>query len=691
MPRSSHTTMDRHSPMNRHAAPNRASHQFTQRTHGLGLYSSEVDIEPVTSVDLGEGAVTEGSIVDGAISITKYADTIRPVAIVSSLPTLPDADYPEFCYVVLTSDNRLYKNIGNVWVLGVDGADIVADSITAGQIAAGAIAASEIAAGAVTASKLAVGAVRTNLLKNGDFEEGTAAYGTAGTEVPGWTLKANTTYGILSSANVKSGAGVLGFKSVTGTQANVGAQQIVPVIPGRTYRLSGWNWKGAGSGDPSRFRANTVGADGSTVINFNVIQGTSNDTTTPVFSQGYYTVPATGSIPSYIRVDCHSIGTPGNTEVFAFEDVVLELLPASFLNSAATVTIDETGITVLNGALVLQDEFGKTAMEASGFSGSWFDFIGLGLYNSRFLSGTTGALTMNRSALMPYWTLSQQAGTPTASKLSTGGVEVSFSALNDTLRLMSDSVPIQPDLYYGLTYMRSITRVAGTLTCTAYIFFYDSAGAYISSTNVSAIGVTVTSPATTVEASSTKSPNTAFYARAVLDVNESSSHSASNKVNILMASLRPAPHPPNPDMIFSVDTLQATTIDASQAQNSLMFLSGLEVPTGPIFIHDDISPTALAANTNDWNPTGLSSCTLIRVGTDATPRTLTGISAPASDGRVIWLHNRNSGTALTLSHDATSTGANRFYCPGATDFTLTAKTTVMLMYSGTDSRWLVMD
>lgn len=101
-----------------------------------------------------------------------------------------------------------------------------------------------------------------------------------------------------------------------------------------------------------------------------------------------------------------------------------------------------------------------------------------------------------------------------------------------------------------------------------------------------------------------------------------------------------------------------------------------------------ISPTALAANTNDWNPTGLSTANVIRIGSDATPRNLTGIVAGTA-GDILLLHNRNNGTAITLVHDATSTAANRFLCPGAANYTLSPKSSVWLYYSGTDSRWLV--
>lgn len=101
-----------------------------------------------------------------------------------------------------------------------------------------------------------------------------------------------------------------------------------------------------------------------------------------------------------------------------------------------------------------------------------------------------------------------------------------------------------------------------------------------------------------------------------------------------------------------------------------------------------ISPAQLTANQDNWNPSNLATANTIRIQTDATPRTITGIVA-GSDGDRLTLHNRNSGTAITLAHDVTSTAANRFYCPGAANFSLQPKQSVTIQYSSADSRWLV--
>jgi hypothetical protein len=108
---------------------------------------------------LGSGVVTEDSIAPGAVSSTAFASGIVPPRVVSALPTLPDAAYPAGAIVFLTTDvpPALYKTTTGLvgsWTKLVDAADIVSNSITAGQIAAGAIGTDEIAAGAVTTAKL---------------------------------------------------------------------------------------------------------------------------------------------------------------------------------------------------------------------------------------------------------------------------------------------------------------------------------------------------------------------------------------------------------------------------------------------------------------------------------------------------------------------------------------------------------
>lgn len=122
----------------------------------------------VPAVDI-VGTLSSAQIADGALSMAKFATGIRPPRVVTSLPTLPSASYPEGDVVYLTTDDKLYRSTGSAWSKAVDGADIIANSIEAGKIAAGAIGADEIAAGAIIVEKLAITDFE-NLAVDGGFE-----------------------------------------------------------------------------------------------------------------------------------------------------------------------------------------------------------------------------------------------------------------------------------------------------------------------------------------------------------------------------------------------------------------------------------------------------------------------------------------------------------------------------------------
>jgi hypothetical protein len=109
--------------------------------------------------------------------------------------------------------------------------------------------------------------------------------------------------------------------------------------------------------------------------------------------------------------------------------------------------------------------------------------------------------------------------------------------------------------------------------------------------------------------------------------------------------------------------------------------------TGAISTSGLISPAQIVANTDNYNPTGLATATLLRLTTDVS-RNLTGIVAQTA-GRQFVLANLGAAN-LVLIHDATSTAANRFYCPGNANFTMTPTSYVHLLYDNTLTRWLVM-
>jgi hypothetical protein len=112
--------------------------------------------------------------------------------------------------------------------------------------------------------------------------------------------------------------------------------------------------------------------------------------------------------------------------------------------------------------------------------------------------------------------------------------------------------------------------------------------------------------------------------------------------------------------------------------------------TGTLALSGDISPTDTGA-INDWAPAGIGTATVIRWN-GASAMTLSGITTGA-DGRVLVLLNVATAAAntITLVHDLTSTAANRFYIPSATNYVIPRYGGVILVYDSTSSRWRVVN
>lgn len=112
-------------------------------------------------------------------------------------------------------------------------------------------------------------------------------------------------------------------------------------------------------------------------------------------------------------------------------------------------------------------------------------------------------------------------------------------------------------------------------------------------------------------------------------------------------------------------------------------IAGDLIVGGALYLTGDISPSQITANQNDYNPTGLSAATTLRLTTDAS-RNITGLVGGA-DGRVIVIQNVGSFNIVLKDADAASTAANRFEISG--DFTIEPEDSFPLRYDATSSRW----
>lgn len=109
--------------------------------------------------------------------------------------------------------------------------------------------------------------------------------------------------------------------------------------------------------------------------------------------------------------------------------------------------------------------------------------------------------------------------------------------------------------------------------------------------------------------------------------------------------------------------------------------------TGALTLTGVISPPEMAnGNENDWSPTGLSTCNVIRMTGYSGGTTLTGIAAQEA-GRMILLLNLGGEVAIE-SESASSTATNRILC-GGSGFEISVNEGALIWYDGTSSRWRV--
>lgn len=101
-----------------------------------------------------------------------------------------------------------------------------------------------------------------------------------------------------------------------------------------------------------------------------------------------------------------------------------------------------------------------------------------------------------------------------------------------------------------------------------------------------------------------------------------------------------------------------------------------------------ISPSALASgSTHDWNPTGLSSASVIRVLSDNANSALTGIAAVTGGTELLVINLGPTGTLTLVYEDANSTAGNRILTASGTNSVLQVGGSARLWYDDISQRW----
>ena len=199
------------------------------------------------------GQIVNAQIADAAISFTKFANTIQPVSLVSTLPSPSGYTGPSTLFN--TSDGKLYRYIGGSFTAAVPTTDLSgsitttqitdnsistaklqANSVTATNIAVNAVTAGDIAANAVTSGTIAAGAVSTTELAAGAVTAGKIAAGTI--------VSTNIAALTITGANIAAGtisADKINVASLSAISANIGTITAGSISASASISLSSSN------------------------------------------------------------------------------------------------------------------------------------------------------------------------------------------------------------------------------------------------------------------------------------------------------------------------------------------------------------------------------------------------------------------------------------------------------------------
>jgi len=383
-------------------------------------------------------------VINSYITELSFAAGIGPVNIVSSLPALPNGSYPDGSLVVLTTDHKLYRNSSSAWTKAVDGADIIANSITAGSISAGAINASAIAAGAVTANAIAAGAVQASAISVTTLSAISANLGT----VTAGTLQDSAGKFVVNLSSqtqtIKDGSNTT--RLLIGNLGSDYGIQVFSASGAKIFDASQGAWDATNNqpvvttANNAQSTANTANTTANTAITSVVVQNAN-------FTNGtsYWTL--TPSSDFYQETGTNNPNPNGNTYL-VHQGVSGESYANAVSQSMAPVVPGQT-VT----AIMCLEEFSANSGAAANTAIFWYTASGgyVGESASTMTCGPTGTATRLNSKVV--------AQAPATAAFACAGVEYHnhtsgyINATTASLTLQPASVDETPD---GTNYRRTV-------------------------------------------------------------------------------------------------------------------------------------------------------------------------------------------------------------------------------------------
>lgn len=421
----------------------------------------------------------------------------------------------------------------------VPGSALMDGSITDRIIAADAVTARTIRAGEIHVSHMADDP-GGNLLPNFGFEQDGAVVDGPPT---GWESGGGAAgqFDVFASG-IAHGAYICQVEAVNGQPIQLQTQVLVAIEAGQRYIVGGF-LRGQNTNSANALGEVRVGwyDNAGSLIGGVTTAGISAPVGSSTVLTRYAAVLVAPATAVKVRVFLRATSTSATGDKICFDDVFLYRADRDLSAAGGDVLIDSSGITIRNGRLVLEDEFGDTSMQASGFSGSWVDFLALGLYNARFAVGTVGTLANGRTAALPYWTLSDLVGSPITTYQSTKVVRIAFAALNNSKQVLSDPVQVAAGSWYecGLQYNHN-RAVSCDLPTSIAIRWLDASFAQLS---ISAAETTNWATGTSdislgLLRLDALAPATAAYAQLVIEVTEETGHASGNYVELVKTWFR---------------------------------------------------------------------------------------------------------------------------------------------------------
>jgi hypothetical protein len=136
--------------------------------------------------------------------------------------------------------------------------------------------------------------------------------------------------------------------------------------------------------------------------------------------------------------------------------------------------------------------------------------------------------------------------------------------------------------------------------------------------------------------------------------------------------------------ILSISGIALLPLDGSRTMTGTLALGGNRIAGQGQYT---ITPTALAAQADNYTPTDWSIADVIRQAATGA-QTITGFGALSSTaGTILKLFINVGSSIITLANEVTSSGINRILCPNSQDLAVAPNEAVILLYDIASSRW----